>query len=312
MCETLVLEEAGPRDVQAPKDGELSTVLLEANGDKVDDQTEDELLSSNDGYHYVYVKGEPIVSEHWVNLYYEALTFYFWEPQHLGRSKAANTKLNTLAKVMTHVESLEVSLNHLLKQFFYLAPDSLRNKLFVQILGHASTGSYFMQGREEDLKLRNAMQPDFLFTSPGQTVSIEMKLNAKATLKQIQKYALLALAVELSDGRQRDHALVLLGPGSFVSLWAGAQFQTPQALCEALIVNSSIDFLNRYPKLFSSQLERYRGILRSLDVAFVTYSDLYKYILQFGPNEHDLTPGAEVYRKLIRGLGHELDRRKLI
>src|ERR1700682_4034684 len=86
----------------------------------------------------------------WVDAYYEALDFFFWEPQHLGRKKHTDAKLKTHYDVQAHLRVMEVTLNHQLKQFFSLAPRSLRNRLFESALGKTISGDFVMVGDDFD------------------------------------------------------------------------------------------------------------------------------------------------------------------
>jgi hypothetical protein len=72
----------------------------------------------------------------WIDGCYDTLDFFFWEPQHLGRQRHENAKLKGLKAVQDNVRTLEVTLNHQIKQFLTLAPSSFRNRLFESVLGY--------------------------------------------------------------------------------------------------------------------------------------------------------------------------------
>ena len=163
----------------------------------------------------------------WVDVYYEAVDLYYGEPQHLARksyegAKYEGAKTKPRIAAQGHVKRIEVSLNHLLKQFFAIAPRSLRNRLFEKAFGPPIPGDFEMVGAgyDETYHLGNATQPDFLFLAPDKCVAIEMKIKAKSDIKQVLRYALLALAVELNEHRRRENFLLFMGPCDFRSLWA--------------------------------------------------------------------------------------------
>jgi hypothetical protein len=62
----------------------------------------------------------------WVESYYDTLSFFYWEPQHIGRKKYVDPRLKSALEVQNHVRTMEVTLNHQIKQFLCLAPDSFR------------------------------------------------------------------------------------------------------------------------------------------------------------------------------------------
>jgi hypothetical protein len=123
----------------------------------------------------------------WIDSYYEALEFFYAEPQHMRPTSDAAAELETLAKiakqsskldgVLNHLRKMEVTLNHNIKQLFLLAPDTLMNDLFGKIFNGSFDGTFVMQGRDVDaeFELDNCTQPDFLFISQPAVVSIEMK-----------------------------------------------------------------------------------------------------------------------------------------
>src|SRR5438309_11402969 len=119
--------------------------------------------------------------------------------------------------VKKHLREMEVTLNHNIKQFFDLAPDSLRNKLFEVVFEKPMKDAFELQGRdvlESYFGPKNVMQPDFLFVSEVAIVSIDMKVKSKSSIDQVMKYALLGLVVEKQEQQQKQHYLILLGRGT--------------------------------------------------------------------------------------------------
>lgn len=248
----------------------------------------------------------------WVDSYYEALEFFYWEPQHLGRKKHSNAEFDTAPKVRKHLRKMEVTLNQNLHQFFLLAPDSLRNELFSRLFGSTLRGRLSLEGRnvDEKFKLQNATQPDILFTSEAQTVALEMKVGSKSSLTQVLKYALLGLAVELQLGSEKEHFLGFLGAGSFSDQWK-ERFDSIEGLQQALMEADHAPFLEKQPLHFRKHAPRFVQIVKSLSFCFVTYEELAGYLLRESPLPSDVSLTAQVYRKLIEGVTGELRLRKL-
>ena len=84
----------------------------------------------------------------WVDRYYEALAFFYWEPQHLGRSKADGTSIRSVQDALKHLRAMEVTLNHVMNQFLVIMPTSFRNDLFAKALGTQISGEFILSGTE--------------------------------------------------------------------------------------------------------------------------------------------------------------------
>jgi len=248
----------------------------------------------------------------WVDSFYEALEFFYWEPQHLGRKKYDKAEFNSLPLVQKHLRKMEVTLNQNLHQFFLLAPSSLRNKLFGSLFGQPLHEPFKLEGRDVDAKfnLQNSTQPDLVFISDTNLVSIEMKVGAKSSLTQVLKYALLGLAVEVQQGSVRNHHLALLGTGSFAAQWK-EPITSMTELRDSLAQADLESFLKKQPAHLRPYSFRFSEIVSSLSFCFITYEELTDHLMRDAPISSDTSPGAEVYRKLISGLIAELKFRQL-
>lgn len=258
----------------------------------------------------------------WLDSYYEALEFFYLEPQHLraktNATDEAKKRLTEIARkstraeqVINHVRGMEVTLNHNIKQFFLLAPDVFRNNLFGTLFGRVFTKAFELQGRDVDKKfaLANCMQPDFLFVSEEEAVSIEMKVKSQCSVDQVLKYALLGRAVEIQQNNQKEHYLVLLGSGAITSQFQ-QRFKSINDLTDAIKNENLATFLQNKPRFLQDQqhLER---IVQHMTVQFLSYKNFADILSSAAPSEDDQSVGAQVYRKLIDGLCHEMSRRKL-
>lgn len=243
----------------------------------------------------------------WLETYYTALEFFYWEPQHLGRIKDPRTQLDSIAKVAARLRGLEVTLNHNLDQFFRLAPSALRNRLFETAFRETLSSPFTMHGHNanQEFRLQNFTQPDFLFESAAEVVSVEMKIKAKCSIDQVLKYALLGLAVEHERKAQRNHFLLLLGKGRFADLWHG-KFEHVESLKAALENAATEVILSKAPEHLRNSKGDFHRIVAGLRVAWMTYADLIKFINSTLPAEDDSSPFAEVYRKLVGAVAEEI------
>ena len=248
----------------------------------------------------------------WTDSYFDSLEFFYWEPQHLGRKKHADSRLDSIIKVREHLRVMEVTLNHNFSQFLSLAPREFRRQLFQRIFSSPFEDDYVMHGRgvEEVYGLPQSTQPDLFFTSPNQVVSLEMKLSAKSSIEQVIKYALLGLADEIASGQEKHHYLVFLSPGAFSSLWKEGWNDVGQ-LTSMLHKADIASFLEKQPNKFRARLNRLRRIVETLTLGHLTYKDVTEFLHGIESSTTSNGGGAEVYRKLINGLVGELKLRNL-
>ena len=82
----------------------------------------------------------------WNDEYYEIIDFYFWEPQHIGRSKTEKSRYKNMEDVKNHILNMEVSLNHQLNIFFRLAPEDFINKLVKNYFHNSFDDKYLFHG----------------------------------------------------------------------------------------------------------------------------------------------------------------------
>ncbi|RRA47568.1 hypothetical protein D1Y84_03915 [Acidipila sp. EB88] len=243
----------------------------------------------------------------WVDVYYEGLEFFYLEPQHLRSLQ----KLGRWKHVEEKIHRLEVTLNHQIKHYFALAPSRFRNHLFESIFNREFEGQFGMAGRNYDREydLRNATQPDFLFTTAHENVAVEMKVKAKSSVSQVLKYALLALAVEKLYGYQRRHSLIILAPSTFSELWI-ERFGDVESLRIAM-QGQAVEFFDRVRERFSGQEERFQDLVNTMEVSFLNYQQFEEFT-RAQTTEFADEAGREMYSNMVDGMTQELRRRQLI
>jgi hypothetical protein len=137
-----------------------------------------------------------------------------------------------------------------------------------------------------------------------------MKVNAKSNVTQILKYALLGLAVELKRQSSRQHSLLILGKGAFAGLWKEKP-STPLKLLTSIQAADLSPFLSKQHVQFRSCQEQFAHVIRTLQLSWLSYTDLAGFLRSECPEDHNKTSGAEVYRKVISGMLNELQLRGL-
>lgn len=207
---------------------------------------------------------------------------------------------------------MEVTLNQNLHQFFLLAPHELVNSLVTSVFRDTSESAFTLHGRDIDTRLRlgNSVQPDLLFTTDHQVLSVEMKLGAKCSPAQVLKYALLGLAVELSSGNPMRHDLLLIGQGSFRDQWR-EHFQSTTELRGFLSSTDVSAFMSKQPAHFHAHVNRFAEIVGQMQFGFLNYEELINLLEKASPGAADGSQGARVYRSLLQGVIEELRLRRL-
>lgn len=248
----------------------------------------------------------------WVDRYYEALAFYYWEPQHLRKRKGEDANIE---QVLKRIRSIEVPLNHILNQFLSLAPSSFRNRVCEQVLGRAVQGEFMLStgGLDYQRPKWDECQPDFFLIAGngGETISVEMKIDSKTSVKQVLRYAALALGLEQQPGRENMmHTLIFLGKTSFKSLWDKAsRVGSPDDLRVALLRDKDAFFAEHMKNDESLKL-RYDEIVTTLAIGFLNYAELAELLNR----EYELTGASagDVYSNLLDGMLRELQSRGLV
>jgi hypothetical protein len=242
----------------------------------------------------------------WVNRYYESLAFFYWEPQHLGKRRAAGARIASLGAAQEHWRNMEVTLNHIMKFFFSLAPASVICRTLSEGLGREVGKDYALSNLQFE-----SCQPDFLFLANGGACSIVMKLDSKTSIDQALKYALMGLAIEQQRGKELNHGLIFLGKGNFEEIWSKSSHITCSDSLRRELTSKAEAFSNERLKNFKNLRNRYLSIVATLEIGFLNYKDFASILSTEREAANDCATG-EMYGGLIDGLMGELKSRKLI
>ena len=139
----------------------------------------------------------------------------------------------------------------------------------------------------------------------------DRKITAKSSIEQFLKYLLLGLADEIASKHKKEHCLGFIGPDTFSALWKSG-YKTPAELKKAAGKTDLAGFLGENGDQFVKHLPRFKEILASVNVGFITYGDLSKILKNSQPSAADKSEGAGVYRRLIKGLVEDLQERALV
>ena len=249
----------------------------------------------------------------WTQTYYEAIQDYFWEPALFGR------KPNGDPKPWSHWEErlrrLEVPLNHILSQFFALAPQDTVDAVLSGLARSPLKG--FRLASEPSLGSelgKSFTQPDFVFAGDSELVFLEMKIDTPSSMDQFAKYALSAERVCALHPHLKQARLVILARTSDERRLWGDKRVTDEATLRAQAIRG----LQGEPGVWKQQgmqtfmakssaedRERLVQRIQSLVLSVSTYGTFVETL-----SSH--TPPDPTAAKLIDGVLVEIRRRGLV
>ncbi len=248
----------------------------------------------------------------WNTEYYDIMSFFYWEPQHLGKKRYPESTYKSLKDAMVHLKKMEVTLNHQFNFFFRLLPENMYLDFFRSIVPGLVEDNYHYQNREdvEGLQLNDATQPDILFVGSKSIIGVELKIGAKTTFEQVLKYAMLFYFEQKRSGSAKVCNLIFFGSGSFSNL-----FKEKPSSVEELKGNLLVDMLPDVTKKGGISLvgekEAIVEVARSMTIAFVSYSEVYTRLNELKSGIDKLSPYHDTPLKLIDGMLNELEIRGL-
>jgi 23S rRNA U2552 (ribose-2'-O)-methylase RlmE/FtsJ len=245
----------------------------------------------------------------WNEVYSEIIDFYFWEPQHIGRKKCQDSKYNGIKAVLSHINQMEVSLNHQLLFFFSLLPKNVIKKLFKKSFNCNLSDEFALNGKmvEEILcSIKDMTQPDFVFFGEKNIVYIEMKTDSKSDLEQVFKYSLFHLIIEDMMKKKLQPNLLFLGKGDFKNIWR-EHYENSSELINALLKYQPPVITKKGKFNVADFNSRLIELYHNIRVNFMNYQQF----CDFLSNENMNTGDDEVLKKLISGMNAELKKRKL-
>lgn len=249
----------------------------------------------------------------WTQTYYEAIQDYFWEPALFGR------KPNGDPKPWSHWEErlrrLEVPLNHILSQFFALAPEDTTDAVLSGLVEAPMKGFRLVSEPSLGSELGNSFtQPDFVFANDSELVFLEMKIDTPSSVDQFAKYALSAERVCTLHPHLKQARLVILARACEDKRLWGDKRVTDETVLRANAVRG----LQGEPGVWKQQgmqtfmataspedRERLVQRIQSLVLSVSTYAALVETL-----SSH--TPPNPTAAKLIEGVLAEIRRRGLV
>lgn len=246
---------------------------------------------------------------HWNTNYYEIIQDYYWEPQHIDRAKREHPKYGNDKQVLWHIHQMEVSLNHLLALFFSLTPRDFIHRLECSAFGSHSSAD-FRQVSLFELRAtyrHDPTQPDVFLVAADRCLSIEVKIDAKSSLEQVAKYALLHLDFAKRNGIPTDGSrLIYLTPRPVSQTWK-EKFLGVSAMRSALTAFDFAALLAKAKVSSAITAEELRAVALAMPVAHLSFTDFYRLTAEYAATiPSDAKPATDTVAKLFDGLLHEL------
>lgn len=246
----------------------------------------------------------------WPDEYYEALRFYYWEPQWLNRHAGAVKGENRVEQVIKGLRAAEVSLNHILNIFFSLAPSAMTARFLA-----ASLVGWAPERVETQISPKQSVDPkidlcqiDILFEGTATRVALELKIGAKAPLDQVIKYALFLRYYGEHDGaQQKKPYLLYISPCTAALLDGGLAFSDVPSALEGAKLKPTV---TRFAKACGLSRPDVISLAAALPISQTTY-EAFGAFLYAELGKIDATEGGETLGRLIGGLLAEMTARKL-
>jgi len=245
------------------------------------------------------------MKNNWTEIIYEIYDFLYWEPQHIWKIKNKDSKINSVEKSLNHIKNIEVSLNQILKIFFYFLPNNIF-KSFINLKWKKDLleDNYFfyLKEIEELINWVNwATQPDFFFIWEKSNIFIEMKINSKSSLEQLMKYIFLHIKDCERTGEDKKLILIFLAKWNFKNLFKEKYKDIWELKKEFQEFN-----IPKITKKWNNNLEKYfkkiKEIWKDMEIDFINYWEFKNFCIK-NKNSNE---------KLFSWIIDELDNRKLV
>lgn len=247
---------------------------------------------------------------HWTAEYYEALRFYYWEPQWLNRHANAVKGENRVEQVIKDLRKAEVPLNHILNIFFNLAPSALTTRFLSAFLpGWTPERMEAQTSPKLDIAPGiDLCQTDILLEGKASRVAVELKIGAKTSVDQIIKYALfLRFYGDQGSPVPKTPLLLFISPREDSFLPKGLDLRAMRAALETANLKPTVV---QFAAVSHQSPADVLDLAASLTVSQTTYAAFAKF-LHDEMGRIDTTEAGETLTNLIGGVLAELSARGL-
>ena len=236
------------------------------------------------------------------NCFIGSFAHYKWEPQHLSGS---------MKEFEDRARLQEVPLNFLLNAFLRFSSSAT----ITSILTECGFSDSELAARSLELKFPSETkftQPDVLIESDEARVFIEVKVDSKVKLEQVQKYALLHAMMNIQ--KKKRPYLMFLTKFPFPQWWSpskdrGSSADVRSFLGERLAAAQGFDFLKRTPD--EAILMEYEEVRRSIKFGAHTWNSFGNHLKVLSA-DLVVNPDREVEVRVIDDFLSELRKRGFV
>ncbi|RMF04478.1 MAG: hypothetical protein D6773_06375 [Alphaproteobacteria bacterium] len=252
------------------------------------------------------------MNRNWTDVYYDACTFYSWEPQHLRKPPRKSPSEDREALLRKTLKRKEVPLNHVLDFLFMLGAERLVIEIVAEAIGEKWSDTFYLAGRNHEERYSlpvNSVQTDFTFEGNEHLISMEMKVGAKTDSIQLAKYLYFHAIAERLGERPRRHALIYLGPGSWSTLWRDKRDLSYEARLEEAVQNAPEKIGRDQQRVDVAELKK---MAAQIKLGYLSYGQLAEILKSVAEDVDRQSWEGGVAIRLLDGVIGDLQERELI
>ena len=241
----------------------------------------------------------------WNENYWDMIHHLYWVPQMIGlepvnvvpdpndpshvrvpKSYLRDGRLRRRVKkdhqVRETLRGDERTLNAFFDIMFAIVPDKLIEQWFCHPLGIRDNSQFRNFGLLELTKryewgYKNITQPDGFFVSDKSIICVEIKLDARSSLKQILNYAgLIALEERRSDRRDNVGLLYIAPKQRAEALWRSLGLDGPSMPGNVLGSATAQSLNGGIREIVDHDRKHFEDVLKRLKLKVISWSDLYQ------------------------------------
>jgi len=248
----------------------------------------------------------------WTNIYNEIMSFYFYEPNHIGKRAYPKESPHAYSKepaMLQHIANMEVSLNHMLSILLSISPNSLTRLITKKAFGATLDDNYFFDQvnvAKVNKIMGDATQPDIVMTGKKNRVMIEMKIGSKTNLDQYYKYLLFTYFMD-KESKLDSNYLIYLAKGTMAHAWK-EKFNNQAEIKRSFEVYVMPEKSKKGRIDTASISSDLLSISKDMKIGFLSYQDLFDILEKEVANNMN----NEILVNLYRGFSQELMKRHLV
>jgi hypothetical protein len=256
----------------------------------------------------------------WPEQVYRYVEHYFWEPQHLLKTKASRKAAarrgeKNIEAFYRLIRSQEVPLNLLANVCLRIVPGSVREELLRTLWKDsyspdASSRCRLLYGEDQPFT-----QPDIQMQTVQQRFFVELKVEHRASLAQVMKYLLLHGYLDRTEGH-RDPYLCFVAPRPIAAQWRGKKerIEITEHGLERFVKQTLSHKLPAQKRLVAALGEKaeanFRELVQSIRITSVTWQEFGDSLLA-SANRRAQGELGEMMNSLTSEFLEDLKRRQL-